>query len=320
VTNKDGNTTTYTYADALNRLSQAQTKSAGGMVTDTRSYTFDGNSNRTSQTVNGTTTNYTYNAANELIQAGSATYTYDLAGQQKTSSAGLEMTYNKKAQMASIKPPGGPTKSFTFIGPGQAVPVQIGSTSLSSSTLGVAQETGAGTTTYTRDPNGLLVEEQVGGFTLYPVWDANGSMIGLTSSLDGSVIQTANYDPFGAITSQSGPLNDQPCQFQCASGARTDSTTGMVQSGSGGMGGGGFQSGSGGMGGGGFYNPDTATFTQSDDSDTPAGFMATINAFTSELSQATESFTPPRERWQCLRCNPVVLLCFIGCLRGQGDI
>jgi hypothetical protein len=123
--------------------------------------------------------------------------------------------------------------------------------------LGVAQETGGSSNTYTRDPNGVPVEEQTGGFTLYPVWDANGSMIGLVSSQDGNMIQTANYDPFGAITSQSGPLT-QPCQYECASGARTDPQTDLVMG-----------TGAGGMGG--LYDPDTATMTQSDDGGLAAG-------------------------------------------------
>lgn len=74
VTDKDGNKTSYTY-DPLNRLTRAQTKNSGGSVTATYDYTYDGNSNRTSQVVNGQATNYSSNN----VSGAAATTTFSTA-------------------------------------------------------------------------------------------------------------------------------------------------------------------------------------------------------------------------------------------------
>jgi YD repeat-containing protein len=69
----------------LNRLLEAQTKTSAGAVTSRFQYAYDGASNRTSQTINGSTTSYTYNAANQLTAAGGTTFTYDANGNETSS-------------------------------------------------------------------------------------------------------------------------------------------------------------------------------------------------------------------------------------------
>ena len=69
----------------LKRLSQAQTKTSAGAITSTFQYASDGAGNRTSQTINGSTTSYTYNAANQLTAAGGTTFTYDANGNETSS-------------------------------------------------------------------------------------------------------------------------------------------------------------------------------------------------------------------------------------------
>lgn len=57
--------------------------------------------NRLTQVANGTSTTYTYNAANELTGAGGTTYTYDANGNHTGSSAGLVLSYNTGNQNSS---------------------------------------------------------------------------------------------------------------------------------------------------------------------------------------------------------------------------
>ena len=78
---------TYTYA-VVNRLTQARTKTSGGAVTITFQYACDGAGERINQTVNGSTTSSTYNAANELAAAGGTSYTYDATGNETGNTAG----------------------------------------------------------------------------------------------------------------------------------------------------------------------------------------------------------------------------------------
>lgn len=61
---------------------------------DDYQYTYDGAGNRLTQTVNGTTTSYTYNNANELTSDGSTTYNYDANGNLTGNGAGLSLSYN----------------------------------------------------------------------------------------------------------------------------------------------------------------------------------------------------------------------------------
>jgi YD repeat-containing protein len=107
--------------------------------------------------------------------------------------------------------------------------IQAGSTNYSNSALGVAQESGGSSISYIRDPNGLLVVENGPSGTIYPIFDANGSVVGFTNS-SGQLIDTYGYDPYGQVTSHTG-TTQQPCQYECAYGAYTDRSTGLVRMG-----------------------------------------------------------------------------------------
>ncbi len=50
--------------------------------------------NRVLEIVNGVSTTASFNAADQLSSRAGVTYTYDLNGNQKESSAGQELTYN----------------------------------------------------------------------------------------------------------------------------------------------------------------------------------------------------------------------------------
>lgn len=93
VTEKDGNKTSYSY-DALNRLAKAEERNSAGTLLNSYAYAYDASSNRTSQTVNGTTTSYTHNGADQLTAAGSVSYSYDVNGNESGNSAGRAASYN----------------------------------------------------------------------------------------------------------------------------------------------------------------------------------------------------------------------------------
>jgi RHS repeat-associated protein len=103
-------------------------------------YQYDGDSNRTAQVANGVTTQYTYNAANEITAAGGTTYTYDADGNQTSpttalgSANGTAGTYNAENQLSVETPPGStPGSQGTpipqqYVGSGNADRISSGST------------------------------------------------------------------------------------------------------------------------------------------------------------------------------------------------
>ena len=111
-------TTTYSY-DVLNRLSRARTTNSLGGQTADYQYAYDPNSNRTSQTIDGITTNYTHNAADQLTSAGQTTFSYDGNGNETSNSAGRQWSYNAKDQATSVTPPGGSAIPMSYTGAGQ---------------------------------------------------------------------------------------------------------------------------------------------------------------------------------------------------------
>ncbi len=195
VTDKDGNYTTYTYDDA-GRLTSAVTRNSGGTITDNRSWALDANSNWASYTANGTTVNYSYDAANQLLTAGGISYSWDANG-NLTSGGGKTYTYNTADQTISIS---GVAMSYT--GLGQTERVTRGSYSYKYNTLGIEpglERDGSGVFTYyTRTPGGELLGFRRNGARYYYLFDGLGSIMGVTNS-SGSVVNTYRYDPYGAI-------------------------------------------------------------------------------------------------------------------------
>jgi YD repeat-containing protein len=105
VTDASNKTTSYAY-DVLNRLTQAVQKNGSGSQIASYAYGYDPAGDMTSQTINGTQTSLSYNAANELTAAGSTTYSFDANGNETGNSAGLSLAYNVQDQSTSATPPG----------------------------------------------------------------------------------------------------------------------------------------------------------------------------------------------------------------------
>jgi RHS repeat-associated protein len=214
VTDKDGNTTTYGY-DFLDRLTSAIERNSSSAVIDSRAYDYDLASNRTAQVVNGSTTSFAYNAANQLCwqvsgssgagcgspPGGAVTYGYDANGNTTGASNGVDFDYNVRDQTTAFTPPGGSPVSFGYAGAGQTERTSVGGTTQQNTLLGLSRE---GTTSWTRDPGGTLISQrQSGGVRHYYLADGQGSVVGLTDS-SGAVTRTYKYDPYGAQRATTG--------------------------------------------------------------------------------------------------------------------
>ncbi len=110
-------TTDYTYDDA-GQL-ETEVKSTGYSA----AYSYDGNGNRLTRTVNGVTENYSYDAGDKLTAivggADPRTFTYDGAGRTTgivRSSGTTSFTYDYESRVTSITKPGMTTNSMTYNG------------------------------------------------------------------------------------------------------------------------------------------------------------------------------------------------------------
>src|SRR5947209_2657675 len=82
-------------------------------------YTYDGNGNRLTKTLNGVTENYSYDPGDKLLTAGSKTFQYDAAGRTTSISTPLgteQLTYDYENRIIGISYSGGASNSFTYNG------------------------------------------------------------------------------------------------------------------------------------------------------------------------------------------------------------
>ncbi|MFL5781162.1 MAG: DNRLRE domain-containing protein [Thermoleophilaceae bacterium] len=222
VTDKNGTTSTFLY-DPLNRL-----KSATNYSGHDYSYTYDGRGNIDTRVIDGATTSYGYNLANEVCWAvsgtqpdndctpaptGATTYSYDAAG-NLTSGGTFTGTYNDKEQATAMSGLGGEASiSLSHYNANEFERATAGSKSFVNNALGVGSETSAGSTTYyRRDAGGGMQSERLAsGAAYYYVFDGLGSVRAVTDS-SGTAQNTYSYDPYGAIVSQTTPVAN-PWQF-----------------------------------------------------------------------------------------------------------
>ncbi len=205
-TTRRGVVTTFTY-DSRDRL---VTASSPG---DLRTYAWDDNENRTSRTVNGVTSNWAYNAANQITDPG---YTYDSAG-NRTAAPGQSYTFDDYHRISSFDGTGS-----SYLGE-QASMDSLGTATLTSSVLGPAT---SGTYRFIMSPSGEPVGITSGGSTFWYYSDAQGSITGLTDAT-AAVAASYSYTPFGDVqVSGSNAIKDQPVGFV---GSYTERSTGLVQ-------------------------------------------------------------------------------------------
>ena len=197
------NVTTNTF-DSLGQLTQATVKNSSGSTIHTYSYTYDPVGNLLSRTEDGTTTSMSYNAADELTQAGSTTYTYDANGNRTGDSTGGKLAYNTAGQTTSITPSGGSALNMSYQGSGQRQRVAAGSNTYQYDLTGIKSYFNApkGTSAYIMDrPRGQMpVEYHYSGNTYYYIIDPNtDSVVAIYDPSLGSLKNVVFYTPTGEI-------------------------------------------------------------------------------------------------------------------------
>jgi YD repeat-containing protein len=206
VTDTSGDTTTYTY-DQLNRLTQALQKTSGGTQLHNYQYGFDPASNMTSLTRDSTTITKTFNAANEMTQANTTTYSYDGNGQRTGDSSGTSTQYNTARQTTSITPAGGQTVTMAYAAQAGGAQTVDGGVLYQYDALGSSSAVQNGVTTYfTRASDGTLVSQRPSsGGTYYYLTDGEGSVVALTDS-SGTMVDQYTFEPTGKAVISNGSV------------------------------------------------------------------------------------------------------------------
>lgn len=212
----DGSQTNWTYDDTYRLLRETVNTSAGAVLSDT-SFTYDPAGNRTSMTANGTTTNYQYNANDQLLTAGTAQYGYDARGNLTSindTNGTTSYTYDGANRLSSVSLPNvGLAAAYTYDAEGRWATRVTGSTvrrylwnELSEYEDVVAETDGNGAPMASYTLGGSDLIQQIGNGNLnaaYFLRDGLGSVIGLTDPT-GAQTDRYRYDAWGNRTLASG--------------------------------------------------------------------------------------------------------------------
>jgi RHS repeat-associated protein len=208
------NSASYGY-NSLNQLT-----SGAGLT-----YTYDAGG-RLTQTINGsTTTNSSYDNADELtstaVVGGTTTiYSYDAAG-RRTSAGASNLTWNQQNRLMSY----GTGNSYSYNGAGLRVSKTVNAQSEAfvwDVVDGLPVLMQDGSTYYVSGPGGLPLEQVSGSTVYYYQQDQLGSTR-ILSDTTGTIVASYNYDAYGNITSQTGSVTN-PFLF---SGQYRDAESGL---------------------------------------------------------------------------------------------
>ncbi|WDL95507.1 RHS repeat-associated core domain-containing protein [Alicyclobacillus sp. ALC3] len=236
VNGQDGSTIASYGYDAMNRLTTEVTPSG-----DTVTYTYDPMGNILSKAVQpsgsstSTTTNYTYNADNQLTAVNSQAFTYDANG-NLTSSGSDTYKWNELGELTEVDNSSGtPIAIYTYDALGRRVSETAGGTTTKffyqSDSNQVTYETdGSGNLlqSYTYGANGspltLTTWSGGAGTTYYYQENGHGDVVALTDT-SGTIVAQYTYDAWGNILSSTGTLaSTNPYLY---AGYRWDSAVGM---------------------------------------------------------------------------------------------
>ncbi len=221
ITEPSSSVTSHGYND-LNRLVSA---SRTGTNKFTESYTYDRNNNRLSITSGGVTRSATYDAANQMTSFDGVSYKYDRNG-NLTGYGSNTMEYDAANKWTSGTV-NGKGVSFSYDGQGRRVSATIAGarTDYWYDRTGLAQETGANSATYLKDPDGRLLSRWYGVLTNYGL-DRQGSITAMTDAGQ-SLSDSYRYDPWGNSVGATGTRYNE---FRYA-GTYRDTSVSMYQMG-----------------------------------------------------------------------------------------
>ncbi len=215
ITRADGSVVEYAY-DVQARLTSETYTDASGSVTRRTGYTYDAVGNRATLTdgVANSTLIYTYNATDELLSDGKHTFTYDANGNtiSKTiSSSTTQFAYDAKNQLTQATQPDGSSVSYAYDADGNRVRSIDGSGAVTNHFVDpttpaprVHVETnGSGQVVATYTYGLELISQRRNGVDSFYVHDAHGSVRALTDAA-GSVTDRYAYDAFGQLMTSSG--------------------------------------------------------------------------------------------------------------------
>jgi RHS repeat-associated protein len=198
--NVNGIITNFAY-DALSELVSAQ---LGSLAPTKTTWTYDAVGNRLQQASVLGKTNYSYDAADRLLTAGSRTFTYDANGNRvsvtdASTHQSQTLTYDAANRLTAAT--GTKNSSFSYDGDGNRVTQSVGS-----GTYNYVNDVAAGLPVELQEsgPDGnityayglCLIEEAAPTFNYFYQYDGLGSVIGLTDA-KGALQGAYAYDAWG---------------------------------------------------------------------------------------------------------------------------
>ncbi len=228
----DGRSVQWSYDDAYRLVEEARLNSSGTVISQT-TYTYDAVGNRLTMTVDGQTTNYQYNALDQLVSAGTVRYAYDARGNLIQVTDGIDITnytYDAADRLAQVSLPDGALIGYGYDADGRRVRQTIGPQVTNylwdeASPYGdvVLETDGAG---------GLLASYVLGGTSLlsqnrgvtvsYYLHDGQGNVRALTNSA-GAITDRYDYTAFGELQDRQGTIANS----YLYSGQQLDALTGL---------------------------------------------------------------------------------------------
>ena len=213
VTEAGGSSIAWSYDDAY-RLTGETRLDAGGSPIATTTFSYDGVGNRLTMTVDGATTNYTFNELDQLLTAGAASYAYDARGNLTQATEGAELTpysWDALDRLSDVLLPDSTALAYTYDADGRRMRQNVDGTetnylwdenSLYGDVVVETDGTGAALASYVLGGPELLSQNR-GGSTSYYLADAQGSTRALANAA-GAVTDTYDYTAFGKLFASTG--------------------------------------------------------------------------------------------------------------------
>ena len=237
-TEANGDYTDYTYDDVYQLLTEVK-KDASDTEVSNCAYTYDNFGNRLTMTVDGQTTNYTYDANNRLLTAGTLRFEYDTNGNMTRRTDNSDPTnplvtqyhYDYRNHLTQITYPDGTKNWFEYGADGvrQSKRTTTSAVQFIYDGFDVIQEvsniTGQTAAEYFYGPRGLLKQRR-NDQDHWCLLDGLGSTTALTDSAE-TVTDTYTYEGFGNKVATTGATVN-PYKYVAGSGYYTDDDSGLM--------------------------------------------------------------------------------------------